>query len=336
MRSLSWSQGRGAPARSVAAGRRAPVKRSGPKKGPVKRRPKGAGRASGRRKAQPASRLVRLAWLIRDGIATEWPFASMVGALVALALIYGVFAGGYVGAAGSAVLASGHRMLGAVGFTVQEVTVSGRSRTSPQVIMDELGLERGDLILTFDVAEARAKLERLDWVQSATVTRLLPDTIHVTLIERRPFAIWQRGGRLSVIDREGGVITDGDIAAYGHLPLVVDHGAARHAAALVDTLERQPEFYARVRAAVRVSDRRWNLRLENGVDVRLPEVGAEEALGRLIELDASQRVLSRDIEAVDLRLADRFTIKLSPEAAARREATIGAAAKGKSGGGSET
>jgi cell division protein FtsQ len=68
-----------------------------------------------------------------------------------------------------------------------------------------------------------------------------------------------------------------------------------------------------------VAERRWNLRLKNGVDVRLPETNVAPALDRLVALDREKKLLSRDIVAVDLRLPDRVSVRLSDAAAQARE-----------------
>ena len=74
-----------------------------------------------------------------------------------------------------------------------------------------------------------------------------------------------------------------------------------------------------LRASIFVAERRWNLRLANGLDVRLPETGVDQALERLVALDREKKLLSRDITAIDLRLPDRITIRLSDAAAQARE-----------------
>jgi len=72
---------------------------------------------------------------------------------------------------------------------------------------------------------ARQRIARLGWVRSATVTRLLPDTIRIEIAEREPFALWQRGGELSLIDAEGRPITDEGVQDFAHLPFIVGFGA---------------------------------------------------------------------------------------------------------------
>jgi len=86
-------------------------------------------------------------------------------------------------------------------------------------------------------------------------------------------------------------------------------------------VQKFPALAPRVRAYRRVADRRWDLRLENGVTVLLPETNVEAALVELVGADAQYRLLSRDVTAIDLRLPDRFTVRLAPDAAARREAS---------------
>ena len=156
-------------------------------------------------------------------------------------------------------------------------------------------------------------------MKSATVTRLLPDAIRIDIVERKPFAVWQRGGMLSVVDGDGHIITNSNVQSYATLPFIVGFGGAREAEDILHLMaDTQPEFLARVRAFVRVGDRRWNLRLENGVDVKLPEVGVEKALAEIVALDAEYKILSRDIESVDLRLPDRVSVALTPEAMSDR------------------
>jgi cell division protein FtsQ len=173
-----------------------------------------------------------------------------------------------------------------------------------------LGVHKGDAILTYSLAEARTRLETINWVQSATLERRLPGTILVRLVERRPFAVWQTEGRFVLIDRDGNVVTDSDVAAFsGQLPLVVGVGAPQTAAALIDVLATQPALQARMTAAVRVGERRWNLRMDNGVDVMLPEGEEKRALARLAELQASHALLDRPLQVVDMRLPDRLVVR---------------------------
>lgn len=198
------------------------------------------------------------------------------------------------------------------GLAVQEIRIEGREYTPREALLAAIGAVPGDPILDFDPHAARARLEQIAWVASAHVERRLPGTILVRLEERRAFAIWQRDGRFAVIDREGRVMATERIEAFGALPLVVGAGAERAAAPMIDLLRSAPEVADRVQALVRVSERRWNLRLHNNADVLLPEGQEEAAIVRLAELQARERLLDRPIAAVDMRLPDRLVVRLRP------------------------
>lgn len=215
------------------------------------------------------------------------------------------------------------------GLQVQDVTLEGIQHTPPELVREALAVRRGDPILGFDPFEAKERLELIAWVERAHVERRLPGTIRVRLEERQPFAIWQREGRFAVIDREGKVVATQNVGAFGRLPLVVGPGADRVAAPMVDALRTAPEVQERVHALVRVSERRWNLRLRNGADVLLPEGQEQAAITRLAELHRAQNLLDRPLAAIDLRLPDKLVLRLPPGQAPAEQAP--AAQRGRSG-----
>ena len=202
-----------------------------------------------------------------------------------------------------------------LGLKVGKVEIVGRTKT-PQVMLDAaLGIRPGEPILSYSLDEARARLETIQWVEQATVERRLPGTILVTLKERRPYAIWQTGGEFKLVDREGEVVTDTDAAQVAdQLPLLVGPGAPKAGRALIELVALHPEVQKRVVAAVRIGERRWNLRMTNGADVMLPEGAEAAALVRLGELQASQALLDRPLSVVDLRLPDRLVVRPQAEA----------------------
>jgi cell division protein FtsQ len=201
------------------------------------------------------------------------------------------------------------------GFQVRNVLVEGRVETKSGDILAALKAERGAPLLGIDVAAAKARLEGLPWIKSAEVERQLPDTVRVKVEERKPFALWQVGQRLSVIDREGVVIVKDNVARFGDRPLVVGEGAERRAAEILDLVASEPAISNSVESAVLVSGRRWNLRLKGGIEVRLPEEGMNAAWHRLAQMERETRLLKKAITAIDLRQPDRVTVGLTPEAA---------------------
>ena len=196
-----------------------------------------------------------------------------------------------------------------LGLSIQDVLVDGRNRTAAEDVLAALEAERGKAIFAVDPEATRAALEALPWVKRAEVRRQLPDVLYVRLTEREPMAIWQLRGRLSVIDQDGEEIPDIEAARFADLPLVVGEGAPAHTAELLEMLARQPGLRGAVTAAVRVSDRRWNLRLTGGIDVQLPEEAAAEAWDQLAHLEQEHQLLSKDVVLIDLRLPDRMIVR---------------------------
>ncbi len=213
------------------------------------------------------------------------------------------------------------------GLTVNRIDVSGTGSLEPEEIIIASGVEDGQKIGDIDLDVVRERVEAVGWVHSARVSRVLPGTIQIAVSERVPYAFWQQKRKLRLIDREGVEITQKDLVHFAKLPLVVGEGAPRHAKALFDLMESEPALGKRIKAAVRVGDRRWDLHFENGSIVRLPETGAEVAWKRLAGIEKDQGVLERDIVSVDMRLGDRMTIRLTPEAAQAKRDEEAAAAK---------
>jgi cell division protein FtsQ len=199
------------------------------------------------------------------------------------------------------------------GLAVRDVLVEGRIQTDPRDLRAVLDARRGAPILAFDPYAAKAELEQLPWVRRASVERRLPDTIFVRLEERIPLALWQRQGRFAVIDSEGHEIAGTDPARFGDLLVVVGDDAPAAAGALIALLETEPAMLKRIAAAVRVGGRRWNLRLDNGVDVNLPETNAGAAYDRLAQLVRDNGLVDRNLVAVDLRLPDRLILRVAKD-----------------------
>ena len=201
-----------------------------------------------------------------------------------------------------------------VGMTVQDITLEGRNLVGKEAVLAALNIRRGDPMLKFDPQLARQRLESIEWVEEAIVERRLPDGIYVKLKERNAVALWQRGSDFILIDQQGRQVRNVDPNYYGHLPLIAGAGAPEQITALSLLLSEVPVIGRRVRAAVWVGQRRWNLTLDNTVEVMLPEEDAASALKKLAELDAKQQLLSRDIKSVDLRLPDKLVLQLNPPA----------------------
>lgn len=201
-----------------------------------------------------------------------------------------------------------------LGLVVTDIKVEGRETTDRETILAALGAGPGTPILAMNPRRAKGQLETLPWVRSAVVERRLPDTLYVRLVERKPLALWQHSGKLELIDHEGAVIPVTRLDRFAKLPLVVGEGAASHAAELLDMLATEPDLASRVSAAIRVGDRRWNLRIDNAIDVLLPTETPANAWAQLARLERSSAILKRDVQTVDVRLPDRLVLRVNPEA----------------------
>jgi cell division protein FtsQ len=206
-----------------------------------------------------------------------------------------------------------------LGFTVERVLADGRKETTSSQVLATIGVRLGEPIFAVDLIAARDRLLTLPWVATATIERRLPDTLYVRITETEPLALWQKQQRLHLLGGDGDVIDGAPIERFANLLVVVGPDAPRHAAALLDLLGTQPELRQRVTAAIRVGGRRWNLRLDNGIDVKLPEENAAAAWGQLAQLERDYGILGRDLAVIDLRRPDQLLVRLSPGAVAREK-----------------
>lgn len=200
-------------------------------------------------------------------------------------------------------------------LVVESVQVEGRQRADKQAILAALGVSRGTPILSVDLDAAKARLETVPWVRNASIERLLPDTLYVRLTERAPLALWQHRGKFDLVDQDGNVIANADIRDYPFLPQVVGDDAPAATPDLLKVLAGEPALQAHVTASVRVGGRRWNIQLDNGIEVALPENNAASAWHRLAALDRSDKLLERNVQLIDMRLPDRVVLRVPPDIA---------------------
>ncbi|RWM26011.1 cell division protein FtsQ/DivIB [Mesorhizobium sp.] len=262
-------------------------------------------------------RPVRLLARLCDGEyeAPRFSAAILSAALLASAGAYGAYLGGYADSVVQGVTAR-------TGFAVDQIKVVGNRQTSEIDILDRLGLDGWTSLIGFDAEAARERIATLPWVEVAAVRKIYPHTLEVRVEEREPFALWQQGDLLSVIERSGEVIAPFSGGKQALLPLIIGTGAPAKAPDFLEKIKRYPELAARVKGYIRVGERRWDLKLENGITVKLPEDDEDRAIAELVKLDHDNGLLTRDIAAVDMRLSDRLVVELSPEAATQREAAL--------------
>jgi cell division protein FtsQ len=209
-----------------------------------------------------------------------------------------------------------------LGFRIAAISLTGSKEVSRQEILATVGVTGRASLLFLDADTARARLLTNPWIADAAVLKLYPDRLQITVKERQAFALWQKDGQVSVIADDGTVLEPFVEDRFLGLPLVVGRGAQLGAKDFLALVDQHPNLRAQVRASILVAQRRWDLRLSNGINVQLPETDAGRALDELVTLDRDKKLLSRDITNVDLRLADRVTVRLSPAAAQSRNESL--------------
>jgi cell division protein FtsQ len=231
----------------------------------------------------------------------------------------GIVKGGHLEAFTTALSDTRNAIANSAGFRITAVAINGRKQLNQDEVLAIGGVTGRSSLLFLDAAVVRDRLKANAWIADATVQKFYPGELRIDIVERSAFALWQQDGRLSVISEDGAVLEPYVSRRFMSLPLVVGKGAETQARDFLALLARYPQVRSATRAAVFVGERRWNLRLKDGLDVRLPEQDVGNALASLSKLDREERLFSRDIVAVDMRLPDRLTVQLSDDAAKARD-----------------
>jgi cell division protein FtsQ len=232
---------------------------------------------------------------------------------------FGIVKGGHLEEFTAALSDTRNAIANSAGFRITAVAINGRKQLTQDEVLAIGGVSGRSSLLFLDAAVVRDKLKTNPWIAEATVLKLYPGQLQIDIVERSAFALWQQDGRLSVIADDGAVLEPYLSRRFISLPLVVGKGAETRAKDFLALLARYPQVRAATKAAIFVGERRWNLRLKDGLDIRLPENDVGNALAALSKLDKEDRLFSRDIVAIDMRLPDRLTVQLSEDAAKARD-----------------
>jgi cell division protein FtsQ len=243
---------------------------------------------------------------------------AATAAVILASATYGMVKGDHVATVLSALKDARDGAANTAGFRITSIALAGNLHVSREEVLAAAGVTGKTSLPFLDVVEARERLKTNPWIADATVLKLYPGELQIGIKEREAFALWQKDGRVSVIADDGTVLEPYVAPHLLGLPLVVGSGAQLRAKEFLALLEPYPGLRDFVRAAVLVAERRWNLRLKNGIDVELPETGVAAALKRFVALDREKSLITRDIVAIDLRLPDRITVRLSDAAAQAR------------------
>jgi cell division protein FtsQ len=276
--------------------------KSGPRFGPGSTGASGASRAPKKDELRPHVHGAGTRRFMRWAAVT-------IATMAVAAPVYWAVSSGWITATIDAAHQGLLKTTAASGFALREVRVEGRGETAVADILAAVRANRGDPILAIDIDAVRQRLEDLPWIETASVERRFPDQLIVSVTEAEPMALWQRSQKLYLVSRDGAVIETANLGKYAKLLIIVGEDAPKKAQDLFDILAQEPDLRAHVTAAVLVGKRRWNIRMDNDVDVKLPEDGALQAWRHFADLNRRNNLLDKDVIAVDLRQPDRVVVR---------------------------
>ncbi|QXX74680.1 Cell division protein FtsQ [Methylovirgula sp. HY1] len=237
-------------------------------------------------------------------------------AFLASVSLYGCILGGQYAAFTAAEGAPPDIFARAIGFGIKSVTIVGAGDLTEQKILNIGGIDPTKSLLFLDVAKVRERLKVLPLVKEVSVSKLYPHRLFIDIQERKPIALWQQDGQVKVIADDGMPIDKLDEPRFLSLPLAVGVGANAHIDEYLALLAAAGDLRPRIEAGIYVAQRRWTLKMKNGVEVALPETGAAAAIAELVRLQREYHVLDKDVVGLDLRIPGRLVATL-PEAVAR-------------------
>jgi cell division protein FtsQ len=242
----------------------------------------------------------------------------LVLALMSASLGYGAMRGGqysdFVTANGSPL----DLLAKTAGFSIKAVTITGMKELTEREVLDIAGIDGRASLIFVSAADLRAHLKAAPLIKDASVTKLYPNRLVVEIEERQPQAIWQKDGVLSVVASDGTPIDEMRDTRFERLPLVVGEGANTRLDDYNEILDAAGELRDHVRAGIFVSNRRWTLKMDNDVEIALPEKAPAAAITRFAQLDHDSHILNKDAVSFDLRIPGRVVVRLTAEAAAAR------------------
>lgn len=193
-------------------------------------------------------------------------------------------------------------------FSLKKIKFDGNEKVPEILLLKVSKLHYKKSSLETPIKEVKERLEKLSWVKAAVVQRKLPGQISTRISERTPVAILQSQNKLHLVDSDGVILDNDGMGNYNNLPIVAGKGAETEFFSFLQTLEKFPKIRRQLVFAVRVGQRRWNIRINRGITVKLPEKGLMQAFGILDEISDSKGFFNEGIKSLDLRVPDRIVI----------------------------
>lgn len=195
------------------------------------------------------------------------------------------------------------------GLVLKDVYLDGQLYSNDDDILKAMDVKIDMPMTRIDIEHIKINLEALPWIKYAVVERLYPSTLSVRIIEHKPIALWQHNNEVHLIDEEGHVIADQNIKRFANLIILVGEDAPSYIDELLTIFEYDEDVSHMISSAIRVGNRRWDIRLHNGIEIKLPELSPLYAWRKLIDLHDKNKILKSDIQSIDLRAKDKIFIQ---------------------------
>ena len=202
-----------------------------------------------------------------------------------------------------------HQLGAEAGLKLRHIQVRDRSHISTATLLAALDLQLDAPIFSINLQDLHNRVSQIGWVKNVIIERRLPSTIHIVLDERVPVALLQNDTDHQLIDATGVVIDGVDPRDFTHLKVVAGDNAAANAAPILAALRTEPELFSEVWAISFRSERRWDVYLKNGMEIRLPENDPISAWSRLAVIDRQKAITSRDLAVIDLRIPKQLIVE---------------------------
>jgi cell division protein FtsQ len=245
------------------------------------------------------------AWILHRKVIVR-----CVAAAVVLAGAVGLYEGREQVTAGAMSLYSlGETQFAKAGYSISRINMTGQNLTSDVDLFKALDVPPNTLTLMYDADAALARIKAIPSIKTASIRKIYPNELQVTVTEKVPMARWRIGDKTYLVDEEGSPVAVDD-GSFRELPLVVGEGAADDAMVMIHALNAYPAITADLAALSRIGDRRWDLIFYSGLRVQLPENGVAQALSQLNRAQQDQQLLDRDVTTIDLRVPGMLSLKL--------------------------
>ena len=289
-----------------------------PNRTKVTRKP--ARKGAPKRAAKGKSWFPKMAFLDRVPVSEQFIDRAVTGLTVSVigaALIGFAWMTGMPGYIGTEMA----QAAGRAGFAVKRVELTGLDRMDRLTVYN-IALDQHSMAMPLvDLEKVRSQLMRYGWVEDARVSRRLPDTLVVDIVERKPAAIWQNNKKLSLIDANGVVLERVNPDAMPALPILIGANANREAVALNSLIAQAPSLKSSITSASWVGNRRWDMQFKSGEILALPEGedAAGKALTRFARIDGVERLLGRGFVRFDMRDPKKMVVRVAKKEAAKAE-----------------